>query len=151
MTNTQSNLPATASNQPTASARKRGMRQFAIGMVGELRLDYFPGFSRAAEKALLDYPWPGNVRELRHALHRGFIMAESSKNVIQLPAELASPFSRSVQHKDKGITVGKTVEDVERELIETTLNHLGGDKKKAADMLGISLKTLYNRLNSYSP
>ena len=100
---------------------------------------------------LMHHDWPGNVRELRHALHRGFIMAESSKNVIQLPAELASPFSRSVQHKDKGITVGKTVEDVERELIETTLNHLGGDKKKAADMLGISLKTLYNRLNSYSP
>ena len=42
------------------------------------------------------------------------------------------------------------MEDVERELIQTTLEHLDGDKKKAAEMLGISLKTLYNRLNSYT-
>jgi two-component system, NtrC family, response regulator HydG len=48
-----------------------------------------------------------------------------------------------------GVRVGRTVEDVERELIESTVEHFDGDKKQAADVLGISLKTLYNRINSY--
>lgn len=99
---------------------------------------------------LMSHDWPGNVRELRHALHRAFIMTDPEQQVIQLPRDLSSPFSRKPVKQNKGVAVGKTVEDVERELIETTLEHLGGDKKKAAEMLGISLKTLYNRLNSYS-
>ncbi|HEX7763238.1 MAG TPA: helix-turn-helix domain-containing protein, partial [Cellvibrio sp.] len=58
-------------------------------------------------------------------------------------------FSKVASQPQAGIRVGKTVEEVERELIESTLEHFDGDKKQAADMLGISLKTLYNRLNSY--
>ena len=96
------------------------------------------------------YDWPGNVRELRHAIHRAFIMADPDTQLLVLPDDLSSPFSKVGDNKGAGITVGKTVEDVERELIESTLEHLDGDKKKAAEMLGVSLKTLYNRLNSYS-
>lgn len=96
------------------------------------------------------YDWPGNVRELRHAIHRAFIMADAKTQQLVLPDDLSSPFSKVGDSKSVGITVGKTVEDVERELIESTLQHLAGDKKKAAEMLGVSLKTLYNRLNSYS-
>jgi DNA-binding NtrC family response regulator len=47
------------------------------------------------------------------------------------------------------IRVGSSLEDLERRVILATLNELGGDKKRAADLLGISLKTLYNRLNLY--
>lgn len=105
----------------------------------------------ASLNRLIKYDWPGNIRELRHAIHRAYIMADMDNKVLQLPEDLSSPFSKvgSGPHYS-GITVGKTVEDVEKELIETTLEHLDGDKKRAAEMLGISLKTLYNRLNSYA-
>lgn len=98
---------------------------------------------------LSQYDWPGNVRELKHCLHRAFIMADQERSLIRLPEQIESPFSRQGDHRRNGIEFGKTVEDVERELIETTLTHLDGDKKQAAEMLGISLKTLYNRLNKY--
>ncbi len=54
------------------------------------------------------------------------------------------------EHGDRsGLQVGKTIEETERELITLTLEQLAGDKRKAAQVLGISLKTLYNRLNAY--
>jgi len=99
---------------------------------------------------LCQYDWPGNVRELRHCLHRAYIMADQATGKIRLPERIQSPFSRVDSTQNNGIHFGKTVEDVEKELIQTTLEHLDGDKKKAAEMLGISLKTLYNRLNSYT-
>lgn len=99
---------------------------------------------------LCQYDWPGNVRELRHCLHRAYIMADQATGKIRLPERIQSPFSRLETTQNNGIHFGKTVEDVEKELIQTTLEHLDGDKKKAAEMLGISLKTLYNRLNSYT-
>lgn len=107
------------------------------------------GISEADLQRLQEYDWPGNVRELRHAIHRGYIMANQEQKLLVLPENLTSPFSKVVHPQTAGIRVGKTVEEVERELIETTLEHFDGDKKQAADILGISLKTLYNRLNSY--
>jgi two-component system response regulator HydG len=107
------------------------------------------GISDASLKRLMDYDWPGNVRELRHAIHRAYIMADQNQKLLVLPENLTSPFSKVAHQPQAGIRVGKTVEEVERELIESTLEHFDGDKKQAADILGISLKTLYNRLNSY--
>lgn len=100
-------------------------------------------------KRLCEYDWPGNVRELRHCLHRAYIMADQEQRVVRIPERLASPFSKKEEPRNSGIAFGKTVEDVERELIMTTLEHLKGDKRSAAEVLGISLKTLYNRLNAY--
>ncbi|WP_039917772.1 sigma-54-dependent transcriptional regulator [Cellvibrio mixtus] len=108
------------------------------------------GISEQSLQKLIDYDWPGNVRELRHAVHRAFIMADPHQKLIVLPDDLTSPFSKINQQHAAGIAVGKTVEEVEKELIEITLQHFDGDKKQTADMLGISLKTLYNRLNSYA-
>jgi DNA-binding NtrC family response regulator len=107
------------------------------------------GINDASMKRLMEYDWPGNVRELRHAIHRAYIMADQRQKLLVLPENLTSPFSKSTHQQQAGIHVGKTVEEVERELIESTLEHFDGDKKQAADILGISLKTLYNRLNSY--
>lgn len=107
------------------------------------------GVDENTMKRLMAYDWPGNVRELRHAIHRSYIMADQDKKMLVLPENLSSPFSKLAQNSQAGIRVGKTVEEVERELIESTLEHFDGDKKQAADILGISLKTLYNRLNSY--
>lgn len=108
------------------------------------------GISDASLKRLMEYDWPGNVRELRHAIHRAYIMADQQQQLLVLPDNLTSPFSKITPQVQGGIRVGKTVEEVERELIESTLKHFDGDKKQAADVLGISLKTLYNRLNSYN-
>lgn len=107
------------------------------------------GISDQALHRLMSYDWPGNVRELRHAVHRAYIMADPQTKQLLLPHDLTSPFSKVSSQHTAGIAVGKTVEEVERELIEITLQHFDGDKKQTADMLGISLKTLYNRLNSY--
>jgi len=104
-------------------------------------------WSRAALKRLHAQPWPGNVRELKNAVHRAFILSEDEIGPGAIPeseAELA------LQSGDLlSIRVGSTIEEVERRLILATLEELGGDKRKAAKTLGVSLKTLYNRLNVY--
>lgn len=105
-------------------------------------------FSNAQLKRLASFDWPGNIRELRHTVHRAYIMSDPSKDEVALPASFASPFS-VVQKEKAGLAVGKTIDEVERELIYLTLKKVGGNKATAADMLGVSVKTLYNRLSAY--
>jgi two-component system response regulator HydG len=102
-------------------------------------------FSEASMARLKAYHWPGNVRELRHVVQRATIMSEPGANELALPDRFESPFGEQRQ----GLTIGRSIRDVERELIMRTLEHLNGDKKAAAETLGISLNTLYNRLNAY--
>lgn len=109
--------------------------------------------SDTAINTLSSYTWPGNVRELRHALHRAVIMSDNDQTELTLPAQLGSPFGKTVDtttpEAATGMQPGTTIEDMERQLISMTLESVQGDKPKAAEMLGISLKTLYNRLNQY--
>lgn len=93
------------------------------------------------------YHWPGNVRELRHVVLRAAIMSGPNDSELQLPERFESPFNE--QNGGQGLTIGRSIRDVERELIMRTLEHLNGDKRAAAETLGISLNTLYNRLNAY--
>jgi DNA-binding NtrC family response regulator len=105
-------------------------------------------FGRAALERLRRHPWPGNVRELANAVQRAYILGEDEIGADALPQLESSPPQVSeglVLH----VRVGATIVDVERRLILATLEATGGDKKKAAALLGISLKTLYNRLNVY--
>jgi DNA-binding NtrC family response regulator len=101
----------------------------------------------AALAVLKTYHWPGNVRELKNVLHRAFIMANDVIDALSLPSELgnARPFTGPVFQ----VRVGSTITEVERQLILATLEQCNGTKEKAAEMLGISLKTLYNRLREY--
>jgi DNA-binding NtrC family response regulator len=93
------------------------------------------------------YHWPGNVRELRHVVLRAAIMSDPNDSTLRLPERFESPFNE--QNGSQGLTIGRSIRDVERELIMRTLEHLNGDKRAAAETLGISLNTLYNRLNAY--
>jgi two-component system response regulator HydG len=93
------------------------------------------------------YHWPGNVRELRHVVMRAAIMSDPAEPTLRLPQRFDSPFDD--QSVSQGIAIGRSIRDVERELIMRTLEHLQGDKRAAAETLGISLNTLYNRLNAY--
>src|SRR5262245_65597423 len=103
-------------------------------------------FSEESMERLRAHPWPGNVRELKNVVHRAFIMAEGEIGPSSLPRELGgeSGGSRSLYFQ-----VGSSIEEVERRLIMATLEMYGGNKRKAADVLGVSLKTWYNRLNTY--
>ncbi len=101
-----------------------------------------------AIEALRGYSWPGNVRELRNVVQRSHIMAENTTiDSRDMPTDLGA------QKQDSGpylnVAVGATIADVERRLIFATLDQCEGTKEKAAEMLGISLKTLYNRLREY--
>jgi DNA-binding NtrC family response regulator len=108
--------------------------------------------------ALLRYGWPGNVRELKNLVHRAYILAEEEIGADCLPPDLLGSLRsvnvlRSSQPAEMGtpltVRVGSTVADVEQQLIMATLDACGGNKQKAAELLGVSLKTIYNRLNAY--
>ena len=98
------------------------------------------------------YSWPGNVRELRHAIERSFILADETLEL----ADALEWDSRRSQFVANGngqtlqVAIGSRLRDVEKSLIEATLQHFAGNKRHTADALGCSLKTLYNKLNTYS-
>jgi DNA-binding NtrC family response regulator len=104
-------------------------------------------FSAEDSARLRAYHWPGNVRELRHVVLRAAIMTDPNESVLRLPERFDSPFNEP--NGQQGLAIGRSIRDVERELIMRTLEHLNGDKRAAAETLGISLNTLYNRLNAY--
>jgi len=103
-------------------------------------------FTPAAVQRLREQRWPGNVRELKNVIHRAYILAEDEIEPACLPLPgTSSPKPASTL----SINVGMAVSEAQRRLILATLEGYGGDKKKAAEILGISLKTLYNRLTEY--
>jgi len=104
-------------------------------------------FSRDALVRLYQHPWPGNVRELKNYIQRTFIMAD---DVIEFDAALSGAAPRSEDGTTITIRVGTPLEEVERRVTLATLAHCGHIKRKAAEVLGVSLKTLYNRLESYN-
>ena len=105
------------------------------------------GVAPAARRVLEDYGWPGNVRELRNVIERATIMAAG--RLIEL-GDLP-PLGRALPAASGGerLEPGMTVDDVERRLILLTLVHTGNNKTRAAELLGISLKTLHNKLNRF--
>ena len=105
--------------------------------------------SDEARERIRAHSWPGNVRELKNELHRAFIM---SGDVVEL--DDLEPGALPALAPRPGIEgspeAGGSLDDAERKLILATLEHCSGDKKRAAEILGISLKTLYNRLHLYA-
>ena len=98
---------------------------------------------------LRSYGWPGNVRELRNVAERTFILADEVLEPDLMPPAGAAPRGGS-DRAEVRIEVGSSIQDAERSIILATLRSLDGDKRRAADVLGISLKTLYNRLKVYA-
>jgi two-component system response regulator AtoC len=103
-------------------------------------------FTRAAIARLRAHSWPGNVRELKNVVQRAFILAPNDIDVDSLPLGVPEGGNGT---SSLVIRVGTTIEETHKRLVLATFEHCAGDKKKTADMLGISLKTLYNRLNIY--
>jgi DNA-binding NtrC family response regulator len=117
--------------------------------------------SAHARMTLKQHSWPGNVRELKNCVERAFILGDTVLELAPLiqngskSAEFASTDqgANNGYPADRGrldIRVGSRIYDMERSLIEATLDYFKGNKRRAADALGCSLKTLYNKLNGYS-
>jgi two-component system response regulator HydG len=106
--------------------------------------------SAMARMTLKQHTWPGNVRELRNCIERAFILGDQT---LELAPLIQNPAPRGEVVPDGerlDIRVGSRIDDMERSLIEATLDYFKGNKRRAADALGCSLKTLYNKLNGYS-
>ncbi len=101
--------------------------------------------SPAALERLRAHTWPGNVRELWNVLQRAYLLAEDDIGVDALPLVVVE----DVRTSGLNLEVGTSIAEAERRLILATLAHYDGNKKKASEVLRISLKTLYNRLNVY--
>src|SRR5579864_4809642 len=101
------------------------------------------------------YSWPGNVRELRNILERAVILAgEGSVTAHHLPHDFgvppgSRPAQPIVEPDVVRLPVGTTVGEAEKALIQATLQHTKNNKTRAAEILGISLKTLFNKLKEY--
>jgi DNA-binding NtrC family response regulator len=98
-------------------------------------------------KAIQNYAWPGNVRELRNYVYRSYILADDEIKGDLTFFDSCSPPTGS--ESEISVSVGIPLADANRKLILATLQQCGGVKKTAAEKLGISLKTLYNRLEEY--
>ncbi len=108
--------------------------------------------SALARMTLKQHTWPGNVRELKNCIERAFILADQTLELaplIQNPA-VGRGGDAATDRERLDIRVGSRIYDMERSLIEATLDYFKGNKRRAADALGCSLKTLYNKLNGYS-
>ncbi len=98
-------------------------------------------------KTLERYHWPGNVRELKHTMLRMAILNRGNDVITEVPDTFGRTMDLGANKED--FHPGMSIRQVERALIEKTLNHFDGNKTQAAEALGISLKTLYNRLAEY--
>ncbi|WP_137181366.1 sigma-54 dependent transcriptional regulator [Roseomonas sp. AR75] len=116
------------------------------------------GFSPQARAALLAHPWPGNVRELENCVHRAVLLADGAEiglDAIELtqPRQPEAPVGAPAPQPSPALRitglVGRKVEEVEQELILETLTHCLGNRTRAAEILGISIRTLRNKLQEY--
>ena len=110
--------------------------------------------SEGAMSRLMAHSWPGNVRELENAIHRAVILATGSEigpETIMVSGTQGAPAAGiSDADMETAALVGRTVADVERDLIIDTLHHCLGNRTHAANILGISIRTLRNKLRQYS-
>ncbi|HTY53722.1 MAG TPA: sigma-54 dependent transcriptional regulator [Candidatus Binataceae bacterium] len=118
-----------------------------INQLGNYHRNRITGMDHDCLQALKACPWPGNVRQLRNVIERALIVSNGPLlTCADLPPDL-----RPVGPPDLGfqVRVGSSLDDIERTLIYRTIEFAGGNKTRAAEILGVSIKTLYNRLERY--
>ena len=108
---------------------------------------HIEGITEGAMGRLVDYTWPGNVRELENSLERAVVLARGDHlDVDDLPETIsgAAPAAEGLF-----IPMGTPLEEIERRVIRETLRYTDGDKKRAAQLLGTSTRTIYRKLEQY--
>ena len=113
------------------------------------------GISPSMLERLRAHSWPGNARELRNTVERAVILCPdgSALEAEHLPAGFGKDPTTGASTRDDSsisVRVGTTVDEAERQLIMRTLEATGQNKTRAAEILGVSLKTLHNKLKEYS-
>jgi two-component system response regulator HydG len=127
---------------PPLRERRSEIAALAGSLLSELarRLGKHVTIDRKAEEALERYRWPGNIRELRNALERALILSRGERITIEhLPADIRSPQAPIADS-------GRSLDTREREHILEVLKETGGNRTKAAELLGISRSTLKRKL-----
>jgi DNA-binding NtrC family response regulator len=105
-------------------------------------------FSQSSRRLMCEYGWPGNVRELKNAVQRAFILADKELDLAVGKAP-SNPIIAGSPDNCVMLEIGSRLAEAEQKIIYATLGYCGGNKTRTAEMLGVSLKTLYNRLNEY--
>lgn len=105
-------------------------------------------------RLLRKYPWPGNVRELKNVIQAAILMIKGTEVTPEsIPQRIRDAVEEKSDARDLAtcsFRVGSTLDAVEMEFIRTTLAHVGGNKKLAASILGISRRALYNKLRPHN-
>ena len=108
------------------------------------------GISDDAMKLLKTYDWPGNIRELENITERAVITCTRKVvTVDDLPKNIIDSVKKETDSRIV-VEIGSTMDDVEKRMITETLSYTRGDKKHAAEILGITRKTLYRKLKGYN-
>ncbi len=138
-------------DMPPLSDREGDIDLLSRHFLAELAVSEGAQKQLAAEAAqrLAVYQWPGNVRELKNVLYSAFVLAGDVIEVDCLPVELREYSAAPLASGPLGIHVGMSVAAAEKRLIQATLDAVEGNREEAASMLGVSVKTLYNRLRDY--
>jgi len=125
---------------------------------------FISGISKEAMRALVNYEWPGNVRELENAVERAVIIASGRQiELDDLPEAISKKafeaFAQARQERAKAAGEGRsigihlelpaTMEEIEQQVIEATMDYAEGDKSRASRLLNIGRKTLYRKLDQY--
>jgi len=142
-------LAATRIHMPPLRARREDLPLLVEELIRAANREHgrrVPGMTAGALDRLAQHDWPGNVSELRNVIDGMVATARGRRplDVGSLPDALRPAGGAALD-----ITVGMTLEDAERTLVEATLARTAGDKRKAAAMLGIGLRTLYRRLDEW--
>lgn len=147
------------------------LSSFFIKKYSEINKKAVKPLSEDALKALQSYEWPGNVRELEHTIERAVVLSKTTEitskdlflhgitiagfkskpeteNIVEEKEEVKKTADIS-SDESMGGAVGRTIADVEQELILKTLQDVAGNRTKAAEILGITVRTLRNKLNEY--
>ena len=143
-------------HMPPLREHKEDVPQLVESLLADMNAKHgreVPGVSETVMQMFMQHNWPGNVRELRNTLERAVIVCtESSVEPRHLPPNFGSTGLRVASSDSEGVRldVGTTVEEAEKMLILKTLAATNNNKTRAAEILGISLKTLHNKLKEYS-
>ncbi len=108
------------------------------------------GVSQSAYQRLFSHPWPGNVRELQNVIERAVLLAKGEHlEPVDLPFDNGGPANAASPALAWDVPPNMTLEDIEKFVIERTLQRTGGNKQKAANMLGIYRPRLYSKIKKY--
>jgi DNA-binding NtrC family response regulator len=142
-------------NMPPLREHKEDLAELVQALLAEMNTKHGRGIQMVSEAVMnlfQSYAWPGNVRELRNSLERAVIVCDGSVvETRHLPPGFGRVHARPAAHDPNALHlgVGTTVGEAERQLIMKTLEATNNNKTRAAEILGISLKTLHNKLKEY--